>query len=61
MCAEEAQLINKTIEVAAVCGFAVDNISLRHVISRVAADGRNGCIKDVPSNDAVLHALSTTI
>lgn len=33
--------------------FAVDDPTLRHLLSRFATDGRNGYKNDVPSNDAV--------
>lgn len=51
--AEEAQLFNKKIEVAAMRGFGVDNPTFRHVLSRVVADGRNGYKNGVPSSDAI--------
>lgn len=50
---DEAAMINERLKLAAKRGFAVDNHTFKHVLSRVAADGRKGYQRGVPSDEAV--------
>lgn len=49
----EAKLVNERLKLAAARGFAVDNDTLRHVLSRIAGDGRKGWKNNLPSEDAI--------
>lgn len=49
----EATLINNRLKLAAQRGFAVDIDSFRHILSRIAADGRQGYSNQLPSDEAI--------
>lgn len=50
---EEATLLNSRLKLASKRGFAVNNSGFKHVLYRIAADGRNGYRNGIPSDAAV--------